>query len=41
MLEIKKLLPKVGKTTLNWAIDHAFTYDIGKIEIILFSKLET
>ena len=38
MLEIKKSLEKAGKIALNWAAGHAVTYDIGKIEAILFSK---
>lgn len=38
VLEIKKSLEKAGKIALNWAADHAVTYDIGKTEAVLFSK---
>ena len=38
VLEIKKLLEKVGKIALNWAACHAVTYDINKTEVIPFSK---
>ena len=38
MLEIKKLLEKVGKITLDWGTRNAVTYNITKTEAILISK---
>ncbi len=38
VLEIKKSLEKAGKIALDWVIDHAVTYDIDKIEAVLFCK---
>lgn len=40
VLEIKKVLEKVGRIALNWAAGHAVTYDISKIEAIFFSKAQ-
>ena len=40
VLEIKKLLEKVGKIALNWAAGYAVTYDISKTEAILFCKAQ-
>lgn len=38
VLEIKKSLKKAGKIALDWATDHTVTFNIGKIEAMLFSK---
>lgn len=38
MLEIKIVLEKVEKITLDWLMSIAITYDISKMEAILFSK---
>lgn len=38
VLEIRNSLEKAGKIALDWATDHAVTYDIGKTEAVLFSK---
>lgn len=38
ILEIKKLLEKARKITLDWGTRNAVTYDISKTEAILFSK---
>ena len=38
VVEIKKILEKAGKITLNWGSRNAVTYDIGKTEAMLFSK---
>lgn len=40
VLEIKKVLEKARRIVLNWAAGHAVTYDISKIEAILFSKAQ-
>ena len=38
VIEIKKILEKVGKITLNWETHNEVTYDISKTEAMLFSK---
>lgn len=40
MLEIKKLPEKAEKVMVDWGKYNAITYDITKIEIIIFSKVE-
>ena len=37
-IEIKKTLEKARKFFLNWGMQNAVTYDIGKTEAMLFSK---
>lgn len=37
-IEIKKLLEKARKITFDWGTHNAITYDINKIEAILFLK---
>ena len=38
IIEIKKILKKAGKITFDWKMRNAVTYDISKIEAMLFSK---
>lgn len=38
VIKIKKTLKKGGKITLNWEIYNKVTYDISKIEPMLFFK---
>ena len=38
VMEIKKVLEKAGKITLEWGTRNAVTYDISKTEAMLFSK---
>lgn len=38
MIDIKKILKKVEKITFDWGVHNAMTYDINKIEAMLFSK---
>ena len=38
VIEIKKILEKAGKITLNWGTHNAVTYDISKTKAMLFSK---
>ena len=38
IIEIKKILEKAGKITLNWGMRNAVIYDISKTKAMLFSK---
>lgn len=37
-IEIRKILEKAGKMTLDWGKRNAVTDDIGKTKAVLFSK---
>ena len=38
VMEIKKILEKAGKITINWETRNAVIYNINKTEAMLFSK---
>ena len=35
---MEKLLEKAGKITLEWGANNSVTYNMGKSEVVLFSK---
>ncbi len=38
VIEIRKILEKAEKITLDWGRRNAITYNIGETEAVLFSK---
>ncbi len=38
VIKIKKMLEKAGKIAFDWSTHNAIMYNIGKIEVMLFSR---